>query len=132
MNMGRETKQILIVRHDLKCRTGKIASQCAHASIAFLLARLTPGKHERTYTVSLSKAEQSWLDSGTTKITVRVESEQELLDIYQKALEAGIEAHLITDAGRTEFHGEHVKTCVALGPDYADRLDPITGNLQLY
>ena len=38
---------------------------------------------------------------------------------------------LITDAGLTEFNGVPTKTCLALGPDYPENIDPITGNLKL-
>ena len=44
----------------------------------------------------------------------------------------GLEVHLIEDSGLTEFHGQVTPTCVAIGPDYSEKIDPITGNLQLY
>lgn len=58
-------------------------------------------------------------------------SEAELLAIRDKAIEAGLEVHLITDSGKTEFHGEPTNTCLAIGPDLAEKIDPITGELQL-
>jgi PTH2 family peptidyl-tRNA hydrolase len=60
-----------------------------------------------------------------------VDSEEELMEIHDKAVAAGLEVHLITDSGRTEFHGEPTRTCLAIGPDEADRIDDITGHLQL-
>ena len=53
------------------------------------------------------------------------------MQIHDKALEAGLEVHLITDSGRTEFHGQPTRTCLAIGPDEADKIDAITGHLQL-
>ena len=53
------------------------------------------------------------------------------MEIHDKALEAGLEVHLITDRGKTEFHGEPTNTCLAIGPDEADKIDEITGDLQL-
>jgi len=38
---------------------------------------------------------------------------------------------LITDSGKTEFHGQPTRTCLAIGPDVADKIDPITGQLEL-
>ncbi len=38
---------------------------------------------------------------------------------------------LITDAGRTEFHGEPTNTTLAIGPDYSEKIDKITGGLPL-
>jgi len=46
-------------------------------------------------------------------------------------LGAGLEVYLITDSGKTEFHGHRTRTCVAIGPDAADKIDEITGQLQL-
>ena len=58
-------------------------------------------------------------------------SEEELIEIHDRALEAGLEVHLITDSGKTEFHGEPTNTCLAIGPDEADKINAITGHLQL-
>ena len=38
---------------------------------------------------------------------------------------------LITDAGKTEFHGVATKTCCAVGPAWAEDVDAITGALPL-
>ena len=60
-----------------------------------------------------------------------MDSEKELMEIHDKALETGLEVHLITDSGRTEFHRAPPNTCLAIGPDEADKIDEITGHLQL-
>jgi PTH2 family peptidyl-tRNA hydrolase len=39
---------------------------------------------------------------------------------------------VITDSGRTEFCGVPTRTCLALGPDLASKIDAITGTLELY
>jgi PTH2 family peptidyl-tRNA hydrolase len=82
--------------------------------------------------VELSEAERAWLDSSFRKVTVKVGSEAELLAVYEKALEAGLVAHLITDRGLTEFGGVPTRTCLGIGPDYDDLIDPVTGDLELY
>lgn len=107
-------------------RKGKMIAQGAHASIAFLTRRL-----QRQKTPKFTKPEQEWMDSGFAKVCVRVNSEEELLDILQQAKDAMLEVHLITDSGKTEFHGEPTKTCLAIGPDYSEKIDPITGDLTL-
>ncbi len=43
----------------------------------------------------------------------------------------GLEVHLITDSGRTEFHGQPTRTCLAIGPDDAAKIDQVTGHLEL-
>jgi PTH2 family peptidyl-tRNA hydrolase len=52
------------------------------------------------------------------------------MEIYNKAKEAGLEVHIITDSGRTEFK-EPTKTCLAIGPDLSEKIDTITGHLKL-
>jgi len=79
-----------------------------------------------------SSAERMWLEGSLRKVTVKVGSEQELLAVYEKAIEACLVAHLITDRGLTEFGGVPTRTCLAVGPDYDDLIDPVTGDLELY
>ena len=62
---------------------------------------------------------------------MRVDSEEELMAVHDKAVAAGLVVHLITDSGKTEFHGVPTRTCLAIGPDEADKIDPVTGALQL-
>lgn len=119
-----ETKQVIVMRADLNMRKGKMIAQGCHASLSFLTRRL-PG------TIKLSDAERDWLDGSFAKVCCRVDSEEELLEIYQKAKVAGLEVHLITDSGKTEFHDVPTKTCLAIGPDCCNKIDPITGHLKL-
>lgn len=127
-------------------RRGKEISQGSHASMAFLTRRLqqnadglrTPesfqkyGDFQFWDFLDISPVMQEWIYGSFAKVCCRVDSEEELLEIYQRAKDVGLEVHLITDSGKTEFHGEPTNTCLAIGPDYADRIDPITGHLKLY
>lgn len=124
-------KQVIVIRKDLGMRRGKEIAQGSHASMAFIT---TDWRREdnNTFEITLSEAEVQWLRTGTTKICVVVNSEKELLEIYQKAHAAKVPAYLITDSGATEFNGVPTKTCVAIGPDYADKIDKVTGDLKLY
>jgi peptidyl-tRNA hydrolase, PTH2 family len=125
----RMIKQVIVVRHDLKMRRGKQIAQGAHASMSFICRRL-----QEQGSVSLddfSKVERAWLTGSFAKVCCRVDSEDELMAIHDKAVEAGLEVHLITDSGKTEFHGEPTRTCLAIGPDEAEKIDEITGALQL-
>ena len=122
-------KQVIVMRHDLKMRRGKQIAQGAHASMSFLCRRL-----QNQGSISLddfSKVEQAWLTGAFAKVCCRVNSEEELMSIHDQAIAAGLEVHLITDSGKTEFHGLPTRTCLAIGPDVADKIDPITGNLEL-
>lgn len=122
-------KQVICMRHDLKMRRGKQIAQGAHASMAFLCDKL-----REKGSVSLddfSEVEQIWLSEAFAKVCCRIDSEEELLAIHDQAVEAGLAVHLITDIGRTEFHGQPTRTCLAIGPDLAEKIDKITGHLQL-
>ena len=123
-----DTKQVIVMRKDLKMRRGKEIAQACHASIAFLTRQL---QGEKT-NVKISDAAREWIESGFTKICVQVQSEEELMEIKNKAECAGLDVHLVTDAGKTEFDGVPTKTCLAIGPDQASKIDAITGGLSLY
>jgi PTH2 family peptidyl-tRNA hydrolase len=129
----RPTKQVIVIRRDLRMRRGKEIAQGAHAATAWLadlvLQTMRPNDVDH---LALSPAEQAWLESSFRKVTVKVNSEEELIAVYQKALDAGLVVHLITDRGLTEFGGVPTRTCLAVGPDYDDLIDPVTGDLELY
>jgi PTH2 family peptidyl-tRNA hydrolase len=130
----KDTKQIIVVRRDLKMRRGKEIAQGSHASQAWLASRINPrsAKIFGDAALNISKAEAHWLANGTKKVTCQVNTLQELLDIEKKAKDAGLECHVITDSGHTEFHMEPTITCLAIGPDFDSKIDPITGDLKLY
>lgn len=115
-------------------RRGKEIAQGAHASMAWLRQRIMPHLTPagRADQVQFSAAERTWLDVSMRKVTVKVASEQDLLDVYDKARAAGLVVEMITDRGLTEFGGVPTRTCLAVGPDYDDLIDPVTGDLELY
>jgi PTH2 family peptidyl-tRNA hydrolase len=132
-------KQIIIIRKDLGMRRGKEISQGAHAAMAFLSNRMVCrydalGWAPEFYGTAprLSEAEQEWLLGSFRKITVRVDSAEDLADVVQKAKDASLVAEVITDSGLTEFGGVPTVTCAAIGPDYDEKIDPVTGHLELY
>ena len=122
-------KQMIVMRHDLKMRRGKQIAQGAHASMSFLARRLQ-ANGELTI-AELEPAQRAWLEGRFAKVCCRVDSEDELLEIFAKAKDAGLEVHLITDSGKTEFHGQPTNTCLAIGPDEVEKIDAVTGDLSL-
>lgn len=130
-------KQVIVIRKDLKMRRGKEIAQGSHASIAFLTRKiqryLNDVKYEEKHFAEyISPIELDWINGIFAKVCVRVNSEEELLEIERKAKEAGLECHLITDRGLTEFGGVPTHTCLAVGPDESEKIDAITGHLELY
>lgn len=117
---AKKAKMIIVMRNDLNMRKGKIAAQSGHAVLlAYKVADHT------------DEAFRSWDLGQFTKICVRADSEQQLLEIVEKAKANFLNVALITDAGHTEFHGVPTHTCCAIGPAWAEDLEPITGGLTL-
>lgn len=131
-------------------RKGKIAAQAAHASMAVLL---NAGRYHRAVDEGVVYVEQfgltllpesknashhpdlpamrEWLHGAFTKVCVYVDSEAELFEVVQAAKDAGLYNALITDSGLTEFNGVPTNTCAAIGPAFAERIDPVTRHLPL-
>jgi len=112
-------KQVLIIRKDLHMRQGKAIVQGAHAALgaAWEIADNTNWHTE-------------WVNTGTTKICVYVESLVALQTLYDAAIKNALPCYLVTDAGRTEFK-EPTITCLAIGPAPADQIDILTKALPL-
>ena len=150
-----KVKQVIVVRKDLKMPVGKVAAQVVHASMAFMTRALpsvnqepdpysdemwhavnqgynTPPPDRKFRSLEVDDEFAYWLDGSFTKAVVAVESEAELLEIYEKAKAAGLRHTLITDEGRTVFNGVHTHTCVAIGPNYVERVNAIARHLPLY
>ncbi len=128
--MNNIVKQIIVVRKDLNMRKGKIGAQCAHASNAILLDVLKEYK-------SLDKLPNDdplmiWLNSSFVKIVLQINNEEELLRLYNDIKNDNIRCSLIQDSGFTEFHGVPTYTCIGIGPDFNDKLDPYIKHLRLY
>lgn len=129
-DINKEVKQVIVIRRDLKMRRGKEISQGAHAAMIFLgnvIRRLNESGN-----LPLTEAEALWLAGAFTKITVYVNSEAELVELYDKALALGITANIVTDVGKTEFNSIPTKTALAVGPGWSDTIDLVTGHLPLY
>ena len=142
-----KSKMMIVMRRDLKMRKGKIAAQAGHACIdAILMALSKEGRLNDFETtndgIALRDTDKpttplsDWFKYGCAKICVYVDSEEELMNIAEKAKEKAKEkdiiAAVITDAGMTEFHGIPTKTCLALEPLPAEIADELTGGLPLY
>ncbi|MHA2218452.1 MAG: aminoacyl-tRNA hydrolase [Candidatus Hodarchaeales archaeon] len=136
-----KVKQVIVIRKDLNMRTGKLAAQVAHASMAVLLDKMerSPVIHDVQgligvrYTLNLRDKSPiyQWLNDSFVKIVVYVNSLEDLLVLRDNAESIKIPTALITDAGRTEFHGKPTVTALAIGPDKAEKIDKVTGDLPL-
>lgn len=135
-------KQVIVFRKDLlkgqdAIRKGKFAGQVAHASTAALLScfRKREADDMYCYDVEFKKGTylDIWLNGVFTKVVVSVPDDAALRDLYNRIQTDApeIPVALITDCGRTEFHGKPTNTCIGIGPYYADDIDRFTADLQL-
>jgi len=143
--MVRTSKQIIVMRKSffingkkVTPRKGKYVAQGAHASLKAILNEISFGSYadgkgnvSGELFLKNGSAIQDWICGSFTKVCCEVETEEELLAIYNKAKEAGLITALIVDSGRTEFSGLPTTTCCSvLG--WSDELENITGHLKLF
>ena len=113
-------KMVIVFRSDLQLSKGKAAVQAGHAAVS---AAEEARKHRREWW-------DEWFAEGQRKIAVKVKSEKELHELEKVALELGLPCALIVDRGLTEIPPDTV-TCLGIGPAPAEKVDKLTGNLQL-
>ncbi|MFH1470152.1 MAG: peptidyl-tRNA hydrolase Pth2 [Candidatus Micrarchaeota archaeon] len=112
-------KQVIVTRSDLKLGKGKLAAHVAHAS----LEGYKKAKEKDSETV------EEWERKGQKKVVVKVSSEQEMLELYERAKRT-VPCALIRDAGLTQIEPGTL-TCIAIGPWDEELVDRFTKNLKL-
>ncbi len=120
------------MRKDLNMRKGKMVSQGAHAAVANIMQAGTIDEND-VFTIDLKEHKElkAWLQSNYKKICLGADSELELVALFEKAKEMGLNCSLITDSGLTEFNGVATITCCAIGPNEDSSIDNITKGLKL-
>lgn len=130
-----ETKQVIVIRKDLNMRKGKMCAQAAHASMKVILDEMCSYKFDKYTHYHMSVNEktpmENWLNGTFTKVVVGCDSEEELIDLKNKAIDSEIPCSIIQDIGKTEFHNKPTYTALAIGPGEIEKIDKITGNLKL-
>ncbi len=112
-----EYKQVILVRTDLKLSKGKLATQCAHASVEATL-------RSRKDKVSL------WRGSGMKKVILKVSDLRELNKYERLAKKEKLLSVKIKDAGKTEVKPGTI-TCLAIGPDDSGVIDRVSKDLKM-
>ncbi len=110
-------KQAIIIRSDLKMGKGKIAAQASHASL-------------KAYIETDEETRDAWDFEGAKKITLKVNSQKELLDLFKQAKSKKLPVALIHDAGHTQVEPGTL-TAIAIGPAEENKIDEITAKLKL-
>ena len=123
--MKNKVKQTIVMRKDLNLSKGRLLTQCAHASIAFLTDLIKEYEGEQ---IQLTETQKEWVYGTFYKICVGVDSEKELLDIGYNAVMLGLSVKYIEE---TNGFDKPTITCLAIGPDYSSKIDPVTKHLKL-
>ncbi len=114
-----EFKQAIVIRTDLKMGKGKTAVQSSHASIEAM---------EKTK-IKRPDWVKEWKQTGMQKIVLKVNSEKELLELFELTKKE-IPSALIRDAGRTQIPSG-TKTCIGVGPAPEELINKYTKKLKL-
>lgn len=118
---------------DRNMRTGKYVAQGAHASVGALFSIGGISKDGKSFIIPLDNSFiHAWVTGNFKKIAVYVETDQELIDIYNQAKKLGLPTALIRDAGLTEFDGNPTLTAVGIGPEDEEKINKVTGHLPLF
>lgn len=110
-------KQAIVLRADLELGRGKLVVQGSHASLA-------------AYLKADEGARGEWEAGGQKKIVLKVGSEKELLEYFQRCKDAGLKPALIKDAGHTQIPAGTI-TGFGVGPADEAEIDSILGELKL-
>ena len=125
-------KQVILVRTDIEMGAGKIASQVAHASLGAILGMMKKDFFGSTWALEMDPhaALYQWITKDFTKIVLDCPTLQEMLNIEDRCRQLGMNYCRITDNGDTVFNGVHTCTTMAIGPDWSDNLNIVTGHLK--
>ncbi len=113
----KKMKQVIVMRGDLNMGRGKIAAQACHGSL---------GSFKKAETRKI----REWELEGEKKVVVKVNSQQELFEVFELVKAANLPHYLVRDAGHTEIPSATV-TCLGIGPDDDEKIDKITQDLKL-
>jgi peptidyl-tRNA hydrolase, PTH2 family len=97
-----ELAQYIVMNNSLGMDKGKMVAQGAHAAVSVL------EKVDKEIIVD-------WKKHGMKKIVLKINSTEELVELFQTVKRARLPAMLITDAGRTQLTPGS-KTAFACGP----------------
>lgn len=114
------TKLVYCVRTDLKMGKGKLAAQVGHATLGIYKKNL---KQKNNHL-------EKWGMTGEAKIVVKIKSEREMFQLKQRAEQMNMITHIVCDAGHTQVAAGS-NTVLAIGPDFENRLNMVTGHLKL-
>ena len=82
-----DVKQVIVIRRDLHMRRGKEIAQGSHASSAWISFAVADALRRGDVTLDLSTISESakvWLTSSFRKVTLQVQTEQEIVTLQDR------------------------------------------------
>jgi len=121
--MAYPEKLVILVPLSVPMTAGKLASQVAHAAEGACVkaSHTDPERYARYVNLGMR-----------VKYVLSVKGEAELYAKMAEAAKRGLQVTPFMDGGSTTEGTGGVITAVAIGPDAAARIDPVTGKLPLY
>lgn len=114
------TKQVLVLRKDLKMGVGKLIAQACHASLE--ASEEARKRNPEVWT--------RWREEGAKKVVVKVSSLEELEELEKKCRSYRLPVALVIDRGLTQLP-PNTPTALGIGPAPEADIDKITGGLKL-
>lgn len=121
--MHSETKQVIVIRKDIKLKRAEIAALASRASLEFLINN-SESKSSNLLSVELTPAEIDWINDNRTTIVVSVPNKSALQKLIFKSDIKGIPYYTLDSNSEDTV-------CAAFGPEDSHKIDEITGNLKL-
>ena len=118
--MVSEYKQVIVIRTDIKMKTGKKCAQACHASLS--AAELARSNNVQVY--------RGWKQSGQKKIVLKIGSEEEIRKLFYDIQAEGIAVFLVADAGLTQLEPGTV-TALGIGPALSSKIDKFCKEMKL-
>jgi len=130
-----KTKQIILVRKDLKLKRSHISSLIAKAGAELFIAN-DEGIEGDLLKVRLTAAEIDWINEGSPRVVLGVDSETVLRSIMFKAEISNIDFYPVTavvrDEENNDTEGEEELIVVSLGPEESSKIEELTKGLKLF
>ncbi|CAE52575.1 hypothetical conserved protein [Fowlpox virus isolate HP-438/Munich] len=97
-------KMVFVIRDDLKMTKGEIVSQCCHGAISAY-------EKSKKYSPDYLKR---WLKNGQVKETVKVDNENEMMDIRENATAIGVNYYIVQNDKRQKCNTVLVKVLLLI------------------
>lgn len=98
-----------------------MAAQCCHAAVGVVLDLIDNDERDIV---------DAWNDNGALKVTLKVNSEEEVHALAEQCEQNNLPHYVVVDAGHTQLP-PNTTTVLSIGPAPGLEIDKLTGHLKL-